>query len=203
MARKTFISYKYSEATQLRDVIIQKMGDDARFYTGETSDSPDLTGSKTESIKENLKDMMYHTSVTIVIISPNMKLSKWIDWEISYTLKQIKRGDLTSSSNGLVGVIMKVNGSYDWLISRTQKADGCTARSFNDNLLYDIINGNRFNRKGDEKYSCTTCKTFDWLEGSYMSLIDEDTFLKDHTKYIENAYDKSKIITEFGVQRER
>ena len=203
MARKTFISYKYSEATQLRDVIIQKMGDDAKYYTGETSDSPDMTGSKTDTIKETLKNMMYHTSVTIVIISPNMKQSKWIDWEIEYTLKRIKRGDLTSASNGLVGVIMKYKGNYDWLINSNKREDGCTTRSFNDTLLYDIINGNRFNRKGEEKYSCTTCKSYDWLDGSYISLIEEDTFLKDIDKYIENAYDKSKIILEFDPQRQK
>ena len=88
MARRTFISYKYSEARELRDTIVTKMGDDAKFYTGETSDSPNMTGSKTETIKENLKNMMYRTSVTIVIISPNMIDSKWIDWEIEYTLKK-------------------------------------------------------------------------------------------------------------------
>ena len=98
---------------------------------------------------------------------------------------------------------MKINGSYDWLISRNKKSDGCFARSFNDHLLYGIINGNRFNRKGDEKYSCTTCKIYDCLEGSYISLIDEDTFLKDIDKYVENAFDKSGIITEFDLQRKK
>ena len=91
MARKTFISYKYSEAQDLRDKIIESLGDDAIYYQGETSDSPDLTDTSTENIKENLKDMMFSTSVTIVIISPNMKKSKWIDWEIEYTLKEIKK----------------------------------------------------------------------------------------------------------------
>ena len=43
MAHKTFISYKYSEAQDLRDRIIDAMGDDAQYYKGETSDSPDLT----------------------------------------------------------------------------------------------------------------------------------------------------------------
>lgn len=43
MAHKTFISYKYSEAQDLRDRIIEAMGDDASYYMGETSDSPDLT----------------------------------------------------------------------------------------------------------------------------------------------------------------
>lgn len=42
MAHKTFISYKYSEARGLRDRIIASLGDDATYYRGETSDSPDL-----------------------------------------------------------------------------------------------------------------------------------------------------------------
>ena len=63
MAHKTFISYKYSEARDLRDRIIEALGDDATYYKGETSDSPDLTDTSTENIKKNLKDMMYDTSV--------------------------------------------------------------------------------------------------------------------------------------------
>ena len=34
MARKTFISYKYSEAQILRNKIITKLGDDAKYYRG-------------------------------------------------------------------------------------------------------------------------------------------------------------------------
>lgn len=115
MAHKTFISYKYSEAQDLRDRIIKALGDDASYYQGETSDSPDLTDTSTENIKKNLKDMMYDTSVTIVIISPHIKESKWIDWEIEYCLKNITRKNRTSHTNGVVGVIMKVNGAMTGL----------------------------------------------------------------------------------------
>lgn len=115
MAHKTFISYKYSEAQSLRDKIIKAMGDDASYYKGETAESPDLTDTSTENIKRNLRDMMFDTSVTIVIISPNMKKSKWIDWEIEYCLKKITRKDRTSQRNGIVGVIMKINDGYRWL----------------------------------------------------------------------------------------
>lgn len=97
MAHKTFISYKWSEAQKLRDDIITALGEDATYYKGETSESPDLTDTSTENIKKNLRDMMYDTSVTIVIISPNMKKSKWIDWEIEYCLKKhySKRPNIT------------------------------------------------------------------------------------------------------------
>ena len=63
MAHKTFISYKWSEAQDLRDDIIEALGDDATYYKGETSDSPDLTDTSTENIKKNLKDNGYDLDI--------------------------------------------------------------------------------------------------------------------------------------------
>lgn len=73
MAHKTFISYKYSEAKDLRDRIIDALGDDATYYQGETSDSPNMSDLTTRTIKQKLSDMLFDTSVTIVVISPHMK----------------------------------------------------------------------------------------------------------------------------------
>ena len=191
MAHKTFISYKYSEARDLRDDIITALGEDASYYQGETSDSPDLTDTSTENIKKKLKDMMYDTSVTIVIISPNMKKSKWIDWEIEYCLKSITRKDITSHTNGVVGVIMKYNGGYSWLKTTSINDDGCSSSSYDSSKMYDIINNNRFNQNPKE-YSCDKCKTVNSLTGSYIALVEEEDFLNDPQKYIDNAYDKSE-----------
>lgn len=47
MAHKTFIAYKYSESQKIRDDIIEALGDDARYYQGETSESPDRMDQKT------------------------------------------------------------------------------------------------------------------------------------------------------------
>ena len=191
MAHKTFISYKYSEACDLRDDIIDALGDDASYYKGETSDSPDLTDTSTENIKKNLKDMMYDTSVTIVIISPNMKKSKWIDWEIEYCLKSISRKERTSHTNGIVGVIMKQNGGYSWIKTTNTNEDGCSSSSYQSDKLYDIINNNRFNQNPKE-YTCEKCKTVDSLTGSYIALVEEEDFLNNPNKYIDNAYEKSE-----------
>lgn len=191
MAHKTFISYKYSEARDLRDRIINALGSDASYYMGETSDSPDLSDTTTENIKRALRDMMYDTSVTIVIISPNMKKSKWIDWEIEYCLKNYTRKGRTSHTNGVLGVIMKVNGGYNWLKSTHIGDDGCHSISFDREYLYDIINNNRFNQT-PPKYSCPRCKTVVEETGSYISFVEEDTFLANPSKYINIAYDKSE-----------
>lgn len=37
-------------------------------------------------------------------------------WEIEYCLRKYKRKNRTSRTNGVVGVIMKVNDGYDWFI---------------------------------------------------------------------------------------
>ncbi len=202
MARKTFISYKYSEACGLRDRIIKALGSDATYYQGETSDSPDLTDYKTETIKEHLKDMIFGTSVTIVVISPNMTDSEWIDWEIEYSLREYSRNGKASKSNGIVGVAMKVAGGYDWLRTTTKHEDGHTSVSNNESKLYPIINNNRFN-ENPKVYHCTKCKTVDRLSGSYISIIEEDEFLEDPSKFIENAYEKCQNIHRYTLNKTR
>lgn len=191
MAHKTFISYKYSEAQVLRDKIVEKLGDDAMYYKGETSESPDLTNTSTENIKEALKNMMYDTSVTIVIISPNMKSSNWIDWEIEYSLKNTTRKNRTSHINGVVGVIMKCNNGYDWFKTTHKNADDCSVTSYKEDLVYDIISGNRYNQN-PIRYICDVCNTVDALSGSYISYIEEESFLCNPKKYIDNAYEKGE-----------
>ena len=134
---------------------------------------------------------MNDTSVTIVIISPNMKESKWIDWEIEYCLKDNTRKGRTSHTNGVVGVIMKYNGGYDWFKTTKTNPDGCSSITYEESKVYDIINNNRFNQN-PKKYCCNVCKTVDSLTGSYIAYVDEETFLDNPSKYIDNAYDKSE-----------
>ena len=203
MARKTFVSYKYSEARNIRDRIIVALGDDAIYYQGEQSDSPDLTDTSTENIKNKLKDMMFNTSVTIVVVSPKIIQSKWIDWEIEYSLKEISRDGRTSKTNGIVGVVMKINGGYDWLITKTKKDDGCTTRNIDSSKLYEIINNNRYNLQTDDHFTCNHCKTYSQLDGSYISLVDEEDFITDPNKYIENAYSKSQSLDNYKLSKQK
>lgn len=202
MAHKTFISYKYSEAQDLRDKIIDSLGEDATYYKGETSDSPDLTDTTTDNIKRVLKDMMYDTSVSIVIISPNMKDSKWIDWEIEYCLKEITRKDRTSLTNGVVGVIMKYNGGYDWFISRGQNTHGTSTLSYDNSYLYPIIYKNHFN-SNPPIWHCDECKTYDYHDGSYITYVEEEDFLNNPTYYIDKAYDKSDNTDKYDMTRKK
>ncbi len=185
MAHKTFISYKFSESRTLRDKIIDALGDDATYYKGENVDSKDMTDYKKETIKQALSNMMYDTSVTIVILSPNMKDSDWIEWEIQYCLKKTRRKDRVSQRNGIVGVIKKVNGDYSWL--KYETGDGGV--SYYTGKIPEIINKNRHNSNPAIKDSKGL---WDWLNGSYIAFVEEDVFLNNPQKYINNAYDKSE-----------
>lgn len=194
MAHKTFISYKYSEAKDLKNRIITALGDDAAYYQGERPDSPDLGDLETNTIKRKLSDMIYNTSVTIVILSKNMVFSKWIDWEIEYSLKATSRDGRTSHTNGIIGVIQKdlrnYYSPYGWLRNRTN-CWKCVSYNYHNEYLYDIIINNRNNQSPATDY-CRVCRRFDEDYGSYISFIDEDTFLLNPDKYIEIAFEKSQ-----------
>ena len=183
MAHKTFISYKYSEARGLRDDIIKALGNDATYYKGENVDSKDMTDLKRETIKKNLSDMMYDTSVTIVILSPNMRDSEWIGWEVAYCLKKNTRKDRTSQRNGIVAVIKKVDGGYSWF-----KYSENGAMKYHSYKIQDIISNNHFNSNPPIKSN----GSYDWLNGSYIAYIEEDDFLRNPQRYIDNAYKKSE-----------
>lgn len=200
MARKTFISYKYSDAKEVRNRIIKALGEDAAYYKGEDGYSDDLSSYKADTIKKRLKDMIYGTSVTILVISPEMLESKWISWELEYSLKNIKRNDRSSRPNGIVSVIKKVSGDYSWIEKLTTQQDGCKTSSFCASKLPSIVNKNRYNQI-PKQYSCEYCHSIDSLTGSYISIIEEDEFLNNPQRFIENAYEKSCHLENYDLKK--
>ena len=202
MARKTFISYKYSESCEYRDKIIRSLGDDATYYTGETADSPDISNLKVESIKNHLKDMIFNTTVTMVILSPSLTESKWVDWEIEYSLSKYSRDGKTSSINGLIGIVPPCYGDYSWFISTHSNPDGHETNNYinEEARTFRIMYENRYNQNPKE-YACPRCKSVDQLTGSYLSYVKLDDFCIDPDKYIENAYEKSQHVNSYDLRR--
>lgn len=195
MARKTFISYKYSDVVEgknnnLRDRIISKLGEDSKFYRGEDGYSKDLSSYSAYYIKETLKNMIRDTSVTIVILSPNMKLSQWMNWELSYSLSEITRGGRTSHANGVIAVVQKqetygLGNGYAWF--KNWNGD------WNLNLTFELIRKNMYNRKSFAPWI---------LSSNYIDIVTEDTFLRDPNKYINDAYEKSQNIVYYDVRKQ-
>lgn len=185
MARKTFISYKYSDVVEgkdnnLRDRIIKKFGDDSRFYRGEDGYSDDLSSFSSSIIKERLKEMIRDTSVTIVILSPNMKLSNWMNWELSYSLSAIESGGRRSLTNGVVAVVKKQDYGYDGYLWMKTYISG--KLEWDTSKCFEIIRKNQGNKKSFGEI---------WLSPNYIDIVTEEAFLRDPNKYIEEAYEKA------------
>lgn len=191
MAHETFISYKYSDARDVRDRIFENMGEYAKFYRGENGFSPNKSDDSDDVIWNYLKDMIWDTSVTIVVLSPEMLKSSWISDEISYSLKKISRDGTQSQRNGVVAVIKKVNGGYSWFKYKHTNPDGHVTTCYHEEKVFDIIKNNRRNQESPV-YCCEKCQSIDALTGSYIAYVEEDEFIDNMDKYIENAFQKSQ-----------
>jgi hypothetical protein len=213
MARQTFISYKYSEARELRDLILKKLGDDVQYYRGEDGFSDDLSTEKATKIKRYLADMIHGTSVTIVILSPSMSMSRWIPWEIEYSLTEYTRNDRTSHTNGVVCVVQnepkpspysvyQAKGTPDWL--KTHFYSGMSLQwRWDDSKLFSIIKENRNNKKTWQQspIPVSNQELYNSLSSNYIEIVTEDVFLRDPSKYIEGAYMKSQNIGTYNITK--
>ena len=102
------------------DYIRNTLLSDDDIYKGENSDE-DLSSLSDDQIWNHLKDKIVDSTITIVLISPNMKepgkweRSQWIPWEIRYSLTEITRNDRTSHNNALLAVVLPNQfGSYEY-----------------------------------------------------------------------------------------
>lgn len=168
MGNKIFISYKYKdtdvyplksvfeealEPTKVRDyvdILQQKLERENHINKGE-KDGEDLSDFKDETIASHLRDKIYDSSVTIVMISPNMREAgnednQWIPWEISYSLKEINRNDRRKTPNALIAIVLPDNnGSYGYYIEENACYSDCSCRTLYTGKLFTIMAKNMFN----------------------------------------------------------
>ena len=102
---KVFVSYKFWDFSvqdinhkrlctprDYVDILETRLGKD-HIYKGEHRDE-DLTDKTEDYIWGHLKDKIYDSTVTIVLISPQMRekdkwdRTQWIPWEVRYSLSQ-------------------------------------------------------------------------------------------------------------------
>ena len=200
MAHKTFISYKYSEATSLRDAIIRKLGSDATYYQGETSSSPDMTDLKTSTIRQKLADMIFDTTVMVVVVSPNMTKSSWMEWEIKYALREQSRNGRTSHPDGVVCVMQK-NAFYAQLGLDPYSWAKSTSGQWLSSKFFDVLVSNMNNKKSWVDSPITNKSLYDSLSESYIDIYTEDDFLTYPSYYIEKAFEKSENISTYNITK--
>lgn len=205
MGKNIFVSYKYADRnvehldgcwpTTARDyvnLLSEKIEDKENFYYGE-DDGEDLSGLSEDAIYEHLKDKIYPTSITIVLLSPNMReiwksdRDQWIPWEIYYSLRETERNDRTSHRNGILAVALPdSNGSYDYVVSNENCcSSGC--RMINSSFLFKILKENRFNLKNDDGRICQTGSTIYSGDHSYIPIVKWKDFVVDMDTWIRKA----------------
>ena len=227
MGHKVFVSYKYADNNvkkvtsnywnidTVRDYVdkleeyLKDRSD--HIYKGE-SDGEDLSNLPEETIWEILKDRIYDSTLTIVMISPNMKdwtkeRDQWIPWEISYSLKEVSRKNksgnpVTSSSNAMIAIVIPDrSGSYSYY---TYKNSCCNShcRILKTDTLFTILKDNMFNIKEPDSEVCNKNSKIYHGESSYILSVTWDDFIADPESYIDRAFQIQNSIEKYNVVKE-
>ncbi len=184
MGRKIFVSYKYKDnnvksmpnVTQptwpcdyvdyIKNHVLS--GDD--IYKGEDSNE-DISAWSEDAIWQHLKDKIYDSTITIVLISPNMKepgrwqKSQWIPWEISFSIRETTRNSRMSHRNAILAVILPDKaGLFDY---------------YDQNNLFPILKSN--------------------IENNYIYVATWDDFLKYPQIDMDLAVDHKDSIPTYKI----
>lgn len=197
MGRKIFVSYKYKDelVSKLKDIYYDDVDGELKWVKRKTrvrdyvdvlqdligADNMNLGEKDGESLEDfadstiegKLKDKLFQSSVTIIILSKGMKDSaqtekeQWVPWEISYSLKTVPRENQTSKMNALLGVVLPdETGTYDWYY---RSNSDCKSITHFTNQLFEMLKANMFNIKEKETRECN---------GSNIHISDEPSFIK-------------------------
>lgn len=205
MPRNVFVSYKYADEDVLHlyghyptkarhyvDEVEKLLAADDHIYFGE-HDGEDLSAWSEDDIWDELKDRIFPTTCTIVLISPNMKepnrydKSQWIPWEISYSIRKTVRNDRTSHRNAILAVALPdKNGSYEYALKDNHCCmSGCT--TYYRDWMFSILKENMFNRKNPNTNECVKDSTIWYGEYCYIPMVRWDYFVNHVSDLIERA----------------
>lgn len=229
MGYKIFVSYKYGdtnvqplktgrqylysfgynttiyEPTKVRDYVtkLQELLEVNNHINKGEADGESLAAFKDSTIASKLRDKIYDSSMTIVMISPEMRdytkleSDQWIPWEISYSLREYGRNERTSHSNAMLAVVLPDrNGSYSYCMEVT---DSITTIHFNN--LFQILCKNMFNQKNPSTYFEGSQKIYTG-EYSYIPCVKWCDFQDNPNQYIERSIRIRENINDYNICKE-
>ena len=204
MGRKIFISYKYKDSdvrqmpiilvsynrkTIVRDYVdkLQELIGKENVNKGE-KDGEDMSVLEDTTIQSVLGNKIYDSSITLVLISPNMKdpnlseIEQWIPWEVSYSLREQTRNGRTSKTNAVMAIVLPdSHNSYNYYIQE-HTCPYCDSTTLNKNILFKILSVNMFNRYFPKYSTCIYHSTNNRPEigdCSYIPSVKWDDFIAD------------------------
>lgn len=229
MGRKIFVSYKYADSdvkqfTNLNswyrqqdtarsyvDLLETYLDSSDHIYKGE-SDGEDLSNLSESTIRDKLYDRIYDSTLTIVLLSPQMKdplkiqKHQWIPQEISYSLREQSRTNskgqsVTSGTNALLAVVLPDrNGSYSYYINQCKSCtSNCTM--YNTGWLFEILRANTFNVKQPDAEACDSRgSTIYHGDSSYVTYTRWEDFIAKPEKYISKAYEINRNKDKYDIR---
>ncbi len=220
MGHKIFISYKYADSnvqnlpghwhTTVRNYVdkIQESIGVEHINKGE-NDGEDMSSLADSTIQSKLGDKIYDSSVTIVLISPNMReigkpeREQWIPWEVSYSLREQSRNGRQSKTNAMLAVVLPdANGRYDYFLEE-HACPYCNSTTYKIGTLFNILSENMFNRYNPTYSSCqhhglNRPQTGDF---SYIHVVKWDRFIANPTISINKACSIKERIDEYKITK--
>lgn len=227
MGKNIFISYKYKdtnvrslkdalseyyEPTKVRDYVDRlqtRLSNIGNINLGE-KDGEDLSAFSDETIASKLRDKIFHSSLTIVLISKGMKdpnlpeTEQWIPWEISYSLKEVQREDKISRTNAILAIVIpdKTFNPYSYFITENHCSNTCHCTIYNTNVLFKILRKNLFNKNNIYGKSCINSFTiYNTISPSYIHIVKWDEFMQDISKHINIAYSINENISNYDIKK--
>ena len=226
MSYKIFVSYKYRDTsvyplksyvdeilspTKVRDYVdkLEELFDKTNnIYKGE-SDDEDLSNLSDDEIWEKIKPRIFDSSITIVLISPNMKeqqltdRAQWIPWEIAYSLRETTRGDRTSHSNAILAVVLPDRkNEYFYFSYRQSCYRGCSCIYYQLQSLFSILRKNMFNQLYPKQIICEEHGSIPTGDYSYISSVYWADFIRSPMYFINHAIQIKEHIDEYTICKE-
>jgi len=221
MARKIFVSYKHRDSgvqpmTRLavstaRDYVdrLEQLFAGDHIYKGERGDE-DLGAFKDDTIQSHLRDRIFDSSITLVLISKNMKElgvaeeDQWIPWEVSYSLREKVRDGRVSLPNAMLAVALPdESGGYEFFVEQSPCSQ-CNTITWKTSTLFTTISRNMFNRKVAKQATCPNFCGNVFHTGndhSYIYPVRWDQFIGDIGGYINLAFQINGNIDDYELSK--
>lgn len=225
MGHKVFVSYKYKDSDvaslngyykgTARDYVdyLQDNNFSGDDLNKAENDDADLSVFKDETIRTKLKDKIWDSSVTLVLISPKMveqfksEKDQWIPWEVAYSLRTQTKTNSRSLPNAIIAVVLPDSlGSYKYFISHWTYMDKDskkkeTVTTIHTDQTFQIIRKNMFNQKNPSTKEING-RTVYFGEYSYMIAVKWEDFIANIDNYVDRSISLRDKIDEYKPCKE-